>query len=79
MTRQILEIKSARQREQETYEYETVLTRRKVEDEFASQRAAWEKLLQDEKDQLAAERKELETLRKQVSSFPAETDKAVSL
>ncbi len=75
--RQIQELNIAHQRERETYEYETLLVHRKTEDEFISQKAAWEKVLLDEKDNLVAERKELDTLRKQVSSFPAETDRTV--
>jgi colicin import membrane protein len=67
----------ARKRETETYNYETALARKKVEDEFLEKKAKWEKELAERKDEIAKEKEELEFLRKQVDGFETEKEKAV--
>lgn len=66
-----------RKREQEEYEYETKKQRKIAEDEFADKKTSWEKGLQEQKDKIAEERKELESLRKIVDGFEAEKEKAI--
>lgn len=66
-----------RTREQEEYDYETKKQRKLNEDEFANKKAVWEKELQEQKDKIIAERKELEQLRKLVEGFEVEKAKAV--
>lgn len=66
-----------RKREKETYEYETSLTRKRVEDEFTDKKLAWEKDLAQRKEELEAQRKELEQLRKQVADFEGQKDQAI--
>lgn len=66
-----------RKREKETYQYETAKERRLSEDEFLERKAKWEKDLQSKKDELQKEKEELLMLRKQVSGFDAELEKAV--
>src|SRR3989344_4861048 len=65
----------SQKREEETYQYETKLTRKRTEDEFAERKAKWERDLADQKEQLAKEKEELALLRKQVASFEDEKDK----
>lgn len=67
----------ARKREQETYEYEMSLQRKKADDEFADKKAKWEKELTERKEEIAADKKELAELRKQVTAFEEEKEKAV--
>ena len=67
----------ARKRENETYNYETSLARKKAEDEFLEKKAKWERDLEERKDEIAKERQELEILRKQVAGFETEKEKAV--
>lgn len=67
----------ARKRENETYNYESALARKKAEDEFLEKKAKWERELQDQKDQIAKEKQELEMLRRQVVGFEEEKEKAV--
>lgn len=67
----------ARKREKETYQYETAKERRQSEDEFLEKKAKWEKELQLKKDELQEEKEELIMLRKQVSGFEIELEKAV--
>lgn len=64
-------------REREAYEYELAKTRRQAQDEFAEQRAKWEKELQERKEELAKDKVEVETLRKQVAGFETVVAKAV--
>lgn len=66
-----------RKREQETYQYTTNLTRKRTEDEFADKKLSWEKDLAQRKEELEAQKRELEDLRKQVSSFEGQKDQAV--
>lgn len=66
-----------RKREEETYEYETSLIRKRAEDEFTDKKLAWEKDLAQRKDELEAQRKELEQLRKQVVDFEGQKDQAI--
>lgn len=66
-----------REREQEEYDYETTRAQKKIEDEFADKKAAWEKHLQNQQEVIAKEREELALLRKSVSSFEPEKDQAV--
>jgi len=67
----------ARKREKEEYEYQMKIGRRKVEDEFNERKLAWERELQQRKEEVAAEKKELLELRTKVASFEAEIQKAV--
>ena len=66
-----------RKREQEAYDYETKLARRKSEDEFTERKARWERELSAQKEDIAKDRRELEDLRKQVAGFETEIEKAV--
>ncbi len=67
----------ARKREQETYDYELNLARKKDNDEFAEKKLRWEKELAEKKEELVKDKKELEELRKLVGNFPTEKEKAV--
>lgn len=67
----------ARKREKETYQYEAAKERRQLEDEFLEKKLKWEKELQSRKDELQKEKEELLMLRKQVSGFDTELEKAV--
>lgn len=66
-----------RRREQESYEYETKLARRKAEDEFLQKKTKWEREFEERRDEVEQERQELVTLRRQVEGFEAEKEKAV--
>ena|SRR3989344_4358982 len=66
-----------RKREQETYQYEAILTRKRVEDEFNDKKSAWEKDLSQRKQEIEDQRKELEELRKLVSAFDGQKEAAV--
>lgn len=66
-----------RQRENETYKYETVLARQKDQDAFQMKKTQWERELAEKKEELAAEKEELYALRKQVAGFEAEKEKTV--
>ena len=68
---------TARKREQETYNYEVALGRRKTEDEFAERKAKWEKELAEKREEIEGDKKELELLRKQVACFEEEKEKLV--
>lgn len=67
-----------RKREQELYEYETQLVRKKAEDEFSQRKIEWERELEESKEVIEKDRLELEILRKQVSGFEVEKEKAVN-
>lgn len=64
-------------REQETYQYNTSLTRKRAEDEFQDKKLAWEKDLAQRKQQLEDQRVELEQLRKLSDGFSKEEEQAV--
>lgn len=66
-----------RKREKETYEYSTTLSRKRVEDEFQDKKLSWEKELAQKKQDLEDQKKELESLRKQVLGFDNEKEQAV--
>ncbi|MBI2338014.1 hypothetical protein HYU95_02420 [Candidatus Daviesbacteria bacterium] len=66
-----------RKRNQETYEYETARKRKQEEDMFADKKALWEKHLSEQKEAIEKDRKELEELRKLVTAFEGEKEKAV--
>lgn len=67
----------ARKRKKETHEYEESLERKKAGDAFSQKKLAWERELESKKEVLELENKELEDLRKKVSSFDSEKEKAV--
>ena len=67
----------SRKRDNETYNYETELFRKKAEDEFSEKKAKWEKELENRKGEIAKEKEELEFLRNQVDGFEEEKEKAV--
>lgn len=67
-----------RKREEETYLYERSREHKKSEDEFTDRKMAWEKQLQQQKEAIAQDRQELESLRKTVAGFEAEKNKAVA-
>lgn len=67
----------ARKREIDEYGYQTKVTRRKVEDDFNEKRLAWERDLQQKKDEIAEEKKELTELRARVGSFDTELQKTI--
>lgn len=66
-----------RWRNQELYEYETTLTRKRAEDEFAERKLKWEKELGARREEIEQDKKELADLRKQAASFEAEKERAV--
>lgn len=66
-----------RKREQETYQYNTNLSRKRAEDEFQDKKLAWEKDLLQRKEELEAQRRELEQLRKLAASFDEQKQKTV--
>lgn len=67
----------SRKREQENYDYELNLKRRKAEDEFNDKKEKWEKELSERKNELIAQKEELDDLRQQVSGFEKEKEKAI--
>jgi len=67
----------ARKRENETYNYETSLGHKKAEDEFLEKKAKWERELDEQKEEIAKDKEELEMLRGQVDGFEEEKEKAV--
>ena len=66
-----------RKREEETYQYNLILTRKRAEDEFSDKKLAWEKELSGRKEQLEKDRQELEALRKQAAEFDLRIEQAV--
>lgn len=66
-----------RKREQETYQYNISLSRKRAEDEFLDKKNSWEKDLSQRKQELEDQRKELEELRKQVFGFDSQKEQAV--
>lgn len=66
-----------RKREQETYQYNTSLSRKRAEDEFQDKKFAWEKDLLQRKEELEAQRRELEQLRKLAADFDNQKETAV--
>ena len=65
-----------RKREEEAYEYNINLARKKDEDEFLERKAKWERDLQFRKDEIEKEKQELGDLRKQVAGFEIQLAKA---
>ncbi len=66
-----------RKREEEAYEYDIKLARKKDEDEFLERKGKWERDLQFRKDEIEKERQELADLRKQVAGFETQLAKTV--
>ena len=66
-----------RKREQETYQYETSLVRKRAEDEFNDKKLAWEKDLSQRKQELENQKRELEELKKLTDSFDSQKQQAV--
>ncbi len=66
-----------RKREEETYQYNTALVRKRAEDEFQDKKTNWEKDLAQRKEELEAQKRELEDLRKQAAGFDAQKEQAV--
>ncbi len=66
-----------RKRAREAYEYETVLAHKKTEDEFNEKKLQWEKELKDRREEIQKDKEELEQLRKLVSLFDSDKEKAV--
>lgn len=64
-------------REKEAYEYEVAKKRRQEEDVFLEKKTKWEKELQERKNEIETDKKELEELRKQVTAFEDQKEKAV--
>lgn len=67
----------ARKRDEQTYEYETALVRKRAEDEFSDKKAKWEKELTARKEEIEKDKRELEALRKEAAAFENEKGKAV--
>lgn len=65
-----------RKRENETYQYNTVLARKRAEDEFQDRKLSWEKDLERRKEELENQKRELEDLRKLSAGFDEQTEKA---
>lgn len=66
-----------RSREKESYDYEIQRQRKLDQDAFNDKKATWEKELQDQKDTLAKDKKELEQLRILVANFDKEKENAI--
>lgn len=66
-----------RKRNQELYDYETMLLRKRAEDEFNDRKMRWEKEFEARKKEIEEEKTELEELRKQVAGFELEKNKLV--
>ncbi len=66
-----------RKREQETYQYNINLDRKRAEDEFLDKKLSWEKDLAQRKEELENQKRELEELRKLASGFDGQKEKAV--
>ncbi len=64
-------------REQETYQYNTTLSRKRAEDEFADRKLSFEKDLAQKKEELENQKRELEGLRKLSTGFDEQKEKAV--
>lgn len=71
------QLRLANKREEEEYEYQRKMERKRSEDEFAEKKLAWERELQQRKEEIAAEKKELTELRVRVAAFDTEEQKAV--
>jgi len=67
-----------RKRDQETYEYEIARRHKKDEDEFADKKTSWEKSLNEQQETLEGEKTELLELRRLVTGFDNEKEKAVA-
>lgn len=67
----------ARKREQEEYDYQNKKTRKQDEDGFLEKKEKWEKELFARKEEIQQDKKELDSLRKQVSGFEEEVEKAI--
>lgn len=66
-----------RSREKESYDYEIQRQRKLDQDAFNDKKSSWEKCLQDQKDALAKDKKELEQLRILVAGFDKEKEKTI--
>ena len=66
-----------RRRDQETYDYDTKLAKKRTEDELADKKARLEKDLADRGQEIEQDKKQLSELQKLVESFTVEKDKAV--
>lgn len=66
-----------RKREQETYQYNTSLARKRAEDEFQDKKLAWEKDLSQRKEELEDQKRELEELRKLAEQFESQKETAI--
>lgn len=64
-----------RKRAREDYEYEMARKRKMAEDEFNDKKAAWEKQLRDNQEQINKDKQELEQLKKLAANFEAEKEK----
>lgn len=67
-----------RKREQETYQYNINLSRKRVEDEFQDRKMSWEKDLSQRKEELEGQKKELDELRKLVAGFDDQKEQAAN-
>lgn len=68
---------TSRRRDQETYDYETKLAKKRSEDELVDKRTKLEKELADRREEIEQNKKQLNELQKLVESFPAEKDKII--
>lgn len=66
-----------RKRNQETYEYESARKHKQEENDFADKKTLWERQLQEQKETIEKDRKELEELRKLVAGFEDEKEKFI--
>jgi hypothetical protein len=66
-----------RKREQELYQYEANLARKKAEDEFNDRKFRWEREFQGRIEEIEKDKNELEELRKLVAGFEEKQEKAV--
>lgn len=71
------EFQLARKREEEEYEYQKKMDRKKAEDEFSERKSSWGKELSQRKEEIEADKKELQELRVKATSFESELQKAV--
>lgn len=66
-----------RKREQEAYDYELSRSRKKAHDELTDQKVAWQKEIQNQQEDMEAEKEELIRLKTQVAAFEGQMEKRV--
>lgn len=71
------EVELFRKRDEEEYQYQWKMERKRIEDEFSERKAKWEKELLERKEEIERGKRELMDLREKVAGFESEMAKAV--